>query len=334
MDPEVYSKAEEIEDVSAQRPHFVILGAGASLAACPGGDLNGHHLPVMLDLVETLDLASILSRAGVRHGGRNFEDVYDDIHRNPNLTPVRLVIEQRVAEYFSQLQLPAKPTVYDYIVLSLRPKDGIATFNWDPFLWQACERNRHVAPLPNVFFLHGCSIIGYCAKDKIQGPHGAPCPGCGDHFAPTKLLYPVANKDYVSDPYLASQWESLRAGLNKAFVLTIFGYGAPASDAAAIDLMSTAWGRPAQRVMEQIEIIDIKSEEEVLQSWDRFICRQHYEITSSYFDSLLSTHPRRTCEALWQSLFEARFREGNPIPRIDSLEELWDWFRALRRAEN
>jgi len=33
-------------------PHVFILGAGASVAACPDGDRNGRRLPVMANFVE------------------------------------------------------------------------------------------------------------------------------------------------------------------------------------------------------------------------------------------------------------------------------------------
>ena len=59
---------------------------------------------------------------------------------NASLSKVRMAVEQRDAEYFSKLELPDHPTIYDYRLLSLRKKDVIATFNWDPFLWLACHR--------------------------------------------------------------------------------------------------------------------------------------------------------------------------------------------------
>jgi hypothetical protein len=42
-----------------------------------------------------------------------------------------------VREYFAQLELPVEPTIYDALLLSLRDKDAVFTFNWDPFLFQA-----------------------------------------------------------------------------------------------------------------------------------------------------------------------------------------------------
>jgi len=54
-----FSRAEEIAQVKVQRPHVVILGAGASLASLPNGDKNGKSLPLMNNFVETLGLSPI-----------------------------------------------------------------------------------------------------------------------------------------------------------------------------------------------------------------------------------------------------------------------------------
>ncbi|MBU4399752.1 MAG: hypothetical protein KKE86_10510, partial [Planctomycetes bacterium] len=45
-------------------PHVVILGAGASLAACPNGDALGRQLPLMANLVEILDLKDLIAGTG------------------------------------------------------------------------------------------------------------------------------------------------------------------------------------------------------------------------------------------------------------------------------
>lgn len=330
----LYTKKEQILDISAKRPHIVILGAGASRAACPLGDANGNKLPLMIDLVETLELEKKLDEANIYYDGINFEDIYSQIHANPKLIDLRHTIEDRVAEYFKGLLLPNEPTIYDYLVLSLRPKDGIATFNWDPFLWQALKRNREHAPIPKFFFLHGCAVLGHCEKDKTQGELGRKCSMCNIMFKPTKLLYPIKDKNYISDSYIASQWQSLMAGLKGALLLTIFGYGAPNSDAAAIDLMSKAWGTPKERWLEQIEMIDKKSEKELNETWDRFIHTHHYHVSSDFFKSILAMHPRRSVEAHWQSSMMARFREENWVPRVKSLPELWEWFDTLIEVEN
>lgn len=47
-------------------PHIVIVGAGGSRAACPEGDQNGRHLPVMADLIDTVGLRPLLAIAPLR----------------------------------------------------------------------------------------------------------------------------------------------------------------------------------------------------------------------------------------------------------------------------
>lgn len=312
-----------------QKPHVVILGAGASVAAFPEG-----KLPVMANLVGTLGLESLLEKAALEHRGGNFEDIYNQLSRNASLSKVREAVEQRVAEYFSKLDLPEHPTIYDYLVLSLRKKDVIATFNWDPFLWLACQRNHDKTRLPHIFFLHGCAIIGYCSEHKVQGRVGTLCPTCGRPYTPTRLLYPVANKDYVTVPYIASQWRSLRSAFRTAYILTIFGYGAPESDAAAVDLMSEAWGSPEERDLEEIEIVDIKDQEELEATWNRFIHTHHFRAANSYFESLLGAFPRRTCEAIWAELMEVKFLEYARVPKFERLAEMWEWFQQLVAYEH
>ena len=144
MSDHTYSAKQEIADVSIGAPHVIILGAGASLAAFPNGDKNGRKLPVMSNFVEIVGLEPILAKFSVPYSkGDNFEDVFSSLHDNkPEAADV---IEKFVASYFSSLELPNHPTIYDHLVLSLRDKDFIATFNWDPFLYQACRRNHKIA---------------------------------------------------------------------------------------------------------------------------------------------------------------------------------------------
>src|SRR5205823_3445740 len=125
--------------------------------------------------------------------------------------------------------------------LSLRRKDAIFTFNWDPFLFDAWVRNRRLG-LPEIFFLHGNVRAAYCPSHPAQW--GAPwvhCPECCERFVPTKLLYPVKIKNYAADRLIASAWDAAKWFLENAFALTIFGYGAPSSDVEAGDLMRTSW---------------------------------------------------------------------------------------------
>src|SRR5258708_32435540 len=140
--PEDRSKEDEIAQVMMGKPHVVILGAGTSRSACPTGDVNGKQLPLMNDFVDLLGLGKTLEEAGIDYHGQSFEDIYDQLYANDKYSKVRREIDYIVYGYFSSLQLPEHPTIYDHLVLSLRQKDVIATFNQDPFLMQAYRRNR------------------------------------------------------------------------------------------------------------------------------------------------------------------------------------------------
>ncbi|MRS13263.1 MAG: hypothetical protein EG823_09410 [Actinobacteria bacterium] len=314
------------------RPHLVILGAGASLAALPDGDPDGNRLPLMNDLAKALDLERPLLESGL-DPTQNFEVVYSQLAADPSLAWLREMVEYRVRDYFSRLRLPQKPTIYDYLVLSLRGKDYLATFNWDPFLFRACWRHHDIAPMPQCLYLHGSTIVGYCLEDRTQGLVGSECSVCGRPFEQGPLLYPVEDKDYTAHPYIDAQWKSLAWALEHAYVVTIFGYGAPGSDAAAIQIMKEAWGGPDKRNLEEIEIINVLPEEDLIETWSPFIHSHHYQVTDDYFSSLLGAFPRRTCEAMWEQLMEANFLEYRPVPRFDTMDELRAWAAEIRSHE-
>jgi hypothetical protein len=331
LDSLEYSTAQEIADTQVRRPHVVILGAGASRAALPVGDPSGKRLPLMNDLVDLCDLREVLSSAGVSTN-RNFEDIYSDLSGAGN-SKLLVAIGERTEEYFSSLRLPERPTIYDTLVLSLRSKDVIATFNWDPLLYLACWRNHKVAALPNVAYLHGNVAIGYCLEHRKKGFFGTPCSVCGALYKPSPLLYPIKQKGYSADPYISREWNTLRAALQNAFMLTIFGYAAPESDAEALEIMTSAWGDVEDRNFEQTELIDIRPEDELRSTWSSFIHSHHYDIRADFYDSWIALHPRRSCEAAWQQYFEAKFISTNPVPRVETLAELHAWFAPLLEAE-
>ena len=91
--------------------------------------------------------------------------------------------------YFRILKLPETSTIYDFMLLTLRLKDLIATFNWDPFLFRAFVRNhRNVASLPQLSFLHGSVAVGYSQNDRRAGQVGMRSKATGQEFEPTRLL--------------------------------------------------------------------------------------------------------------------------------------------------
>ena len=305
-------------------PHVVILGAGASIAATlpHGGDRNARTLPAMNSLIDILELRPFLERAGVDLSSENFEVIYDDLTSDTARAAVRQELDDRVRDYFGALQLPDCVTLYDELLLSLRAKDLIATFNWDPFLVQAYRRVADLGNAPRIVFLHGCVAVGYCERDRVAGNADARCGRCGERLTPSPLLYPVKDKRYRDHPFLASQWDELEARLAEAYLVTIFGYSAPVSDAAAVELLRTAWEANPTRTLAEIEIVDVRPEEDLLESWRPFIVRQHYGVATSLDRSLAFQHPRRSCDAFaGATLMLAPWREA-PLPRHRALADL------------
>jgi len=83
---------------------------------------------------------------------------------------IRKDLEKRVYSCFKSLKIPSEPTVYDYLLISLRKKDLIATFNWDDLLLQARKCVSVITnDIPALYFLHGNVDVGYCpnCEDKF-----------------------------------------------------------------------------------------------------------------------------------------------------------------------
>jgi len=333
MDREL-NVAEEIQEVSMGRPHVVVLGAGCSLAAFPRGDREGRRLPLMDNLIQVLGLEDKLKSSGLADAPGNFEALYSRLASNDGSARLREDIEKVVMSYFVQLRMPLGPTIYDHLLLSLRSKDCVATFNWDPFLWDAWERVQLLTPQPpRVVFLHGNVRLGICYEHKRFGPARSKCPVCRSDFIPSPLLFPIEHKDYAKDRFVEDQWRSLRGYLKSAYLITIFGYGAPKSDTEAVALMKEAWGRNQDRNLEEIEIINTRPKEELADTWSDFIHTHHYRTVANFYDCWIAKHPRRTCEVMWEALMECRFVSENPIPQNDTWPELEAWIKPLLEAE-
>lgn len=236
-------------------PHIVILGGGASIASTIlNPEKNGKYLPGMPNLIETLDLQWLLDDYGVECKGANFEAFYDSLVSKGGSEELVELLEIAIYDYFAELKLPDEATIYDYLVLSLREKDIIATFNWDPFLAQAFIRNKNVIGhdrMPQMAFLHGNVAIGVCYDCKSMGWSVNSCDRCNKKFEPSKLLYPVGKKDYASDEFIHSEWTKLRSYIREAYYLTVFGYSAPKTDAEARKYCSKS-GRRTQLESRQI----------------------------------------------------------------------------------
>lgn len=333
MPPE-YTEEYEVAHATFGRPHVVLLGAGASYAAFPNGDRNGRKLPLLRDFVGVIGLESLMREAGVQPPFDDFEAIYSKIALTPGLIEVRTQIDRAVYEYFEGLELPDEPTLYDHLVLSLRPKDIVATFNWDPFLWNACHRNRSVTDGPTILFLHGSVAAGRCDQCKIVVSRSTRTCKCGSKVQDIPILFPVTQKNYNSDPAIAAHWRTLRRALKECWAFTVFGYSAPKTDVEAVSLLKDGWGDVNDRHLEEVEIIDIRREDELREVWDEFIHTHHYTVKNEFYKSWIAQHPRRSCEAIWAQNMDAMFINPFPVPKTAGFDELYEWLQPRVAAES
>lgn len=320
-----------IENPENIRPHVVLLGAGASRAAFPNGEGTGKHLPLMNDFCKTLELTTLLNNAGI-DPTQNFESIYSNIK---NMT-VRATLEEHINRYFLSLSLPSTVTDYDRLLLSLREKDAVFTFNWDPFLFDAWVRNHRVAKLPEIFFLHGNVRIGSCIKHQQWGRKYDICPACNAIFSEVPLLYPIEKKDYSENAteYIKKAWKKAEYFFKHAFTLTIFGYGAPSSDTEAVKLLHNAWFDGSTRKLDHIEIIDIADSNTLHERWHSFTPTNHYHIETSLSQSRLLKWPRRSCESLVYPTSKGEACEAFPLTMTDDLSELHKVIKEIAHYEN
>ena len=291
-------------EIYPQRPHLVILGAGASKDSMPNGDAEGRPLPVMNEFISTLGLTDYIGRIEGVPKTDNIEDVYSWLANQEQFAEERFVVENEIREYFSNITLPNTLTKYDLLVLSLRQKDCIATFNWDGLLVQAYQRMQKItSDLPQMVFLHGNVEVGYCPKCNTYGYWFAKCHKCGEQLREVPLLYPVKNKNYQKDEFISEQWKILDDYISKAALITIYGYSAPKTDVEAINIIKKAFARlGTPRYFDIVEIIEHPKfdTKNISEAWLDLseMARDHLKLRRSVFDSYMFKNPRRSLEFL------------------------------------
>ena len=327
------TKTQLINEPMKLKPHVVIIGAGASVAAFPNGDKSGKLLPTMDNFIDIIGLGKIFSKYGFIPKHKNFESVFSDLYQNDPNSKLIKEIESYVSNYFSSLELPDEITLYDHLLLSLREKDVVATFNWDPFIFDAWERCMGYASIPKPVFLHGNVRIGHCEDDGYIGKISEPCPECNNLLMPIKLLYPIKEKDYNSDIFIKSEWDYLQKSIENAFTLTIFGYGAPDTDVEAFNLMKTAWKAQSQRQIEMVEFIDLKEKEELTNQWEEFLFSHHYRCYKNFYESHIPNSARRTCESIYHPTLMGKFCEWYPLPKEYNFGKFIEWLKPFIEME-
>lgn len=323
-------------------PHVVILGAGASRAAFPHGDKNGKKLPLMNDLIKTLKLDNYLQKIGVESTkNSNFESIYSDLFVKKRTSEINY-LNKAVYDYFDDMVIVDEVTIYDEIILSLRSKDLIATFNWDPLLFQAYIRNiNDQRTLPQLAFLHGNVAVTVCEKDKVTDYKGynRNCLRCGSRLEKSPLLYPVKEKKYSENEFIQEQWQITKDYLKNVYLVTIFGYSAPTTDVEAIKLFRESWQNNPTRVLANFSVIDKPdaNREDIRNKWLSFSTRSETNdvgVAFSYRETTLFEHPRRSCEALGEATLQQRPRKENPLPVFTKLDDLQKWLLPLIEEEN
>ena len=335
--------------------NVVLLGAGASYAACPE-DKNGKSLPLMGNLAETVGIEEVLKEFGWTPG-QNFEEIYieDDEKRNST--------HKKIRSYFEGIEIPDTATIYDFLVLALDENDLLASFNWDPLLSQAWERNREFAQrklqreLPTPVFLHGSVAVGYCKQYKVARSLPFTCPVCKEDLKPCPLLFPekgddgALGKDYGKNSFIKSEWDVLKNRMERCGLLTILGYSLPGTDAGARERIKEVWLLHKKQGTDWVRDMDVVNpDEEAYKNWkefrrpsenskgaERYLQTNHLDWSRDFKGSFIARYPMRIQEARIASiegdwgcapLLDAHLKIGIPLP------EFHQWFEELPRSQN
>jgi len=289
----------DIAELMRARPHLFILGAGATKATIPNGDKYGRQSPVMENFMQEIGIDGLLNGVKLSTESHNIEAIYSELATKPEYAEVVKKIEEGIVVHYSQMQIPDTPTLYDYLILSLRRKDCIATFNWDPLLIQAYNRmNKITNDLPEMLFLHSSVAVGVCEDCHYYEPYRNRCCSiCGKPLSSPRLLYPVEHKDYSQDIFIKDSWNAFSSYLERACIVTVWGYSAPKSDREAKRMMLKAFSSTFRK-LDQIEVIDIADEDTLHKTWLPFAkdTNYHLKIHKSLMDTYLAEFPRRSVE--------------------------------------
>ena len=306
-----------IKNKRLQDPHVVILGAGASIAACKI-DKNGKTVPALSNIHKVLGLTDMLNGYGFSAEElENFELLFSNINGKDEWAELQNNLESAVRNYFKGLELPDKPTIYDYLILSLTEKDAIVTFNWDPFLMQAYRRNLTVGNLPQLIFPHGNVGVGLCYDCKVKGYADCLCPNCFKELSDMKLLFPVHRKNYYDGEIIQNEWAEAKRVLSRAAGVTVFGYSAPETDFEAYNLLKDSYKKSNIATIAPFSIINLReAEDEQKNKWSDIYDEHMLLFHETFQESLLWMAPRVSLEYI----FDARLQQ-QPRSDVKSFQE-------------
>ena len=312
-------------------PHVVIVGAGASIAACKT-DKNGREVPLLKNIHNILRLTDELEKYNFSNEQMgDFEKLFSDIYGRDEYKDLQEKLEFEVCNYFSDLKIPDEPTLYDYLVLSLTEKDAIISFNWDPFLMQAYRRNIDVGNLPELIFPHGNSGVGLCNDCKVKGYAGCLCPNCFKALEQMPLLYPTGKKDYNSKSIIKNEWKRAKDVLSRAAGITVYGYSAPVTDVEAVELMKSAISISQMKDIAPFTIINLpENENEQRRKWSEFYDVKMVLYCNEFKQSLLWRNPRVSLETLFDAILQGQPRSTQKsFKEFSKLRELQDYVKTI-----
>lgn len=305
-------------------PHVVIIGAGASKASCLT-DKNGRRVPLLRNIHKILELTDTICEYGFQAEDlEDFEAFFSSINDDPAYEDLRILLENEIRKYFQKLQIPAEPTLYDYLILSLSEKDAIISFNWDPFLLQAYRRNISVGNLPKLFFPHGNVGVGICYECHNKGYANCVCPTCGSTFSEMPLLFPVKKKNYWDNSIIEAEWAGARDYLKRAAGLTIYGYSAPSTDVEAYELLKGSFSQSNVKDIAPVTIINrLENKDKQLKKWESIYSNRMISYCATFEESLLWQCPRTSLETIFDAILFGRPREmSNSYKKFDNLVQL------------
>ncbi len=259
-------------------PHVVILDAGASVSAISCDDENPINTPLLNGFLKKIWLSDSISDIGLKTANNTLEDIYTQLAARNEYAEIRNELDETIRKYFASFTIPDKVTTYDLLILSLRKKDLLATFDWDPLLLQAHQRVSKITDdIPDLAFLHGNVVAECCPNHKYGGLIESACSECNKPFTKHILFYPGKQKEDYADPFTFDHYKVLKNYLQKAYLISIFACDVTKSD------------------VEGLEFIDVRPDA----AWKKYVHPYHYRAYSGFFNSCLAKHPRRTTEAFF-----------------------------------
>lgn len=332
---EVPYRLPTIEDERLKDPHVVIIGAGASKAACPT-DKNGNTVPLLRNIHEVLGLTDKLKSYGFSESElSNFELLFSNIYGKSEYGALQKELEDAVQNYFKKLIIPDDVNLYDYLVLSLTHKDAIISFNWDPFLLQAYRRNIHVGNLPRLIFPHGNVGLGICYDCRITGYANCLCNKCFKPFSDMPLLFPVGKKNYYDKSIIENEWNFATYYLSRAAGVTIFGYSAPETDGEAYELLVNSYQKSHITKIAPFTIINLaENKEEQEAKWQEIYNNRMFQYTDDFRKTILWDTPRVSLETIFDPTIQQRPRKTKKsFQDFDTLEELQTFVRTINEFD-